>query len=187
MRSAVCALTIAPVLCLLLFRHLKPCEDNFFVRFLKTGYLRNLERRLNHRFAKLVAFGFFFGFLTWLVTLACLPFLGREFMPALEEGLSVDSRHLPGSASRCSCKTPRWIALCSLCPIMLPSIPEVGTGWSCQLGCPFDSGVDPTGFLQRRILRPAQTARAIGPPRSPRRVGGRLFWLPLCDGAPSRN
>ena len=34
-RRVIVALTIAPVLCLVLFRHLKPVEDNFFVRFLK--------------------------------------------------------------------------------------------------------------------------------------------------------
>ena len=34
------ALTVAPVLCLLLFKNLKPSRDNFLVRWLKTGYLR---------------------------------------------------------------------------------------------------------------------------------------------------
>ena len=43
------AVTIAPVLCLLLFRNLKPAADNCLVRFLKSGYLRQLERLLNHR------------------------------------------------------------------------------------------------------------------------------------------
>ncbi|HQU44429.1 MAG TPA: efflux RND transporter permease subunit, partial [Pirellulales bacterium] len=54
--------TIAPVLCLLLFRNLKPTRDNFLVRYLKHGYLRNLEFCLNHRwfvvgtFSVLIAF-----------------------------------------------------------------------------------------------------------------------------------
>ena len=43
------AVTIAPVLCLLLFRNLKPAQDNWLVRYLKRGYLRQLERLLNHR------------------------------------------------------------------------------------------------------------------------------------------
>src|SRR4029077_12140316 len=34
--------TVAPVLCLLLFRNLQPTRDNFLVRFIKRGYLRNL-------------------------------------------------------------------------------------------------------------------------------------------------
>src|SRR5205085_12330427 len=37
------ASTVAPVLCLLLFRNLRPSGDNFLVRFLKRGYLRQLE------------------------------------------------------------------------------------------------------------------------------------------------
>src|SRR5215813_6032524 len=47
--ALVLALTLTPVLCLLLFRHLKPARDNFLVRFLKSSYLRQLERCLNHR------------------------------------------------------------------------------------------------------------------------------------------
>src|SRR5207302_8380967 len=43
------ALTISPVLCLLLFRRLKPARDNFLVRWLKSGYLWQLERSLNYR------------------------------------------------------------------------------------------------------------------------------------------
>ena len=37
------ALTLTPVLCLMLFRNIKPKEDNFLVRFLKGTYLRRLE------------------------------------------------------------------------------------------------------------------------------------------------
>src|SRR5579872_5939998 len=50
------AVTIAPVMCLLLFRDLKPRPDNFLVRFLKRGYLRNLNHCLNHRWAALGVF-----------------------------------------------------------------------------------------------------------------------------------
>ncbi len=35
------ALGLAPVLCVLGFRHLKPAEDNFLVRYLKRSYLRS--------------------------------------------------------------------------------------------------------------------------------------------------
>ena len=37
------ALTLAPVLCLLFFKHLKPAEDNFLVRWLRNSYLRQLR------------------------------------------------------------------------------------------------------------------------------------------------
>ena len=40
--GAVPGLTVAPVLCLLLFKNLQPIRDNLLVRWMKTGYLRNL-------------------------------------------------------------------------------------------------------------------------------------------------
>ncbi len=43
------AVTVAPVLCLLLFKDLKPHPDNWMVRFLKRGYLRNLGFVSMHR------------------------------------------------------------------------------------------------------------------------------------------
>ena len=64
------ALTIAPVLCLLFFRNLKESPDNFFVRFLKRGYLHNLEHCLNHRHLVIIAFG-----LMIVGTIAALPHL----------------------------------------------------------------------------------------------------------------
>jgi len=43
------ALLVSPVLCLFLFKRLGPARDNALVRFLKAGYLRQLDRALNHR------------------------------------------------------------------------------------------------------------------------------------------
>src|SRR5271167_2171034 len=75
------ALTVAPVLCLLMFKNLQPSDDNWLVRWMKTGYLRNLRFCLEHRWLTVGVMG------TLLAgTLAMLPWLGREFMPALEEG-----------------------------------------------------------------------------------------------------
>src|SRR5262249_41951180 len=76
------ALTLAPVLCLLLFKRLRPSRDNFLVRFLKRGYLRQLERCLNHRWLTRAVF----GALILATALFAVPRLGREFMPELEEG-----------------------------------------------------------------------------------------------------
>ena len=75
------AVTVAPVLCLMFFKHLKPARDNFLVRFLKSGYLRNLDFCLRHRWATMVVMG---GLMA--LTFSLLPWLGREFLPALEEG-----------------------------------------------------------------------------------------------------
>src|SRR5437764_1865619 len=50
------ALTVAPVLCLIFFRNLKPAEDNFLVRWLKKSYLRQLRSCLHHRWLTLGLF-----------------------------------------------------------------------------------------------------------------------------------
>src|SRR5262249_39970376 len=50
------AATVAPGLCLLLFRNLQPAADNFLVRWIKRGYLRQLERYLDHRWLTLLVF-----------------------------------------------------------------------------------------------------------------------------------
>jgi cobalt-zinc-cadmium resistance protein CzcA len=75
------AVTVAPVLCLLLFKNLKPTPDNLLVRTMKQGYLRNLRFCLRHRWATVGLMG-----ILTAGTVMMLPLLGREFMPALEEG-----------------------------------------------------------------------------------------------------
>jgi cobalt-zinc-cadmium resistance protein CzcA len=80
--ALILALTVAPVLCLLLFRNLRPTQDNFLVRFLKRSYLRQLNSCLKHRWLTLG----FFVFLIVGTVVFLVPQLGREFMPELEEG-----------------------------------------------------------------------------------------------------
>jgi cobalt-zinc-cadmium resistance protein CzcA len=75
------ALTVAPVLCLLLFKNLQPSADNWLVRRMKSSYLRNLRFCLEHSWLTVGVM----GALT-VATIMMLPLLGREFMPALEEG-----------------------------------------------------------------------------------------------------
>ena len=79
--ALILALTVAPVLCLLSFKNLQPTPDNWLVRKMKEGYLRNLRVCLQYRWVTV-------GIMSALTvgTLMMLPFLGREFMPALEEG-----------------------------------------------------------------------------------------------------
>src|SRR6266571_5238590 len=66
------ALVLAPVLCLLFFKHLQPSEDNRLVRWMKRRYLRQLEICLDYRWTTL-------GILGALIvgTVALLPLLGR--------------------------------------------------------------------------------------------------------------
>lgn len=75
------AVTVSPVLCLLLLRNVRPQQDNWLVRSLQWVYLTQLKWLLAVRTLVLAAF------LT-LVCLTCLAALhiGREFMPELEEG-----------------------------------------------------------------------------------------------------
>ena len=47
---------LTPVLCLLLFKNLKPAQDNFLVRFIKTSYLKQLDHCLNHRWLTVAFF-----------------------------------------------------------------------------------------------------------------------------------
>src|SRR5262249_24644444 len=76
------ALLLAPVLCLIFFRRLKPTPDNFLVRYLRNSYLRALERCLAHRWLVLGLSGVAVA----ATALFAVPRLGHEFMPELEEG-----------------------------------------------------------------------------------------------------
>ncbi|HVS38602.1 MAG TPA: efflux RND transporter permease subunit, partial [Gemmataceae bacterium] len=80
--ALVLAVVLAPVLCLLFYRNLRPAEDNFLVRWLKNSYLRQLDFCLRYRWVTLGVFA------TLLVGTAvfAVPRLGQEFMPELEEG-----------------------------------------------------------------------------------------------------
>ena len=178
------AVTLAPVLCLLLFKHLKPARDNFMVRFLKTGYLRNLRFCLRHRWATLgVMIGLIAG------TAALLPFLGREFLPALEEGnvyvrgtfpvdvsleeVSVEGTHRDESDARAFDEAEMW--------------------WPCKSGR-VDDGTDPSGYFNTEYhvpLKPQENWPANVKPRGTRTAdyaarGGRFFllkwWYGLLDG-----
>jgi cobalt-zinc-cadmium resistance protein CzcA len=140
--ALILALTIAPVLCLLLFKHLKPTPDNRLVRFLKQGYLRNLAFCLDHR--KLV---FCVFCLLIVATGAALPFLGREFIPPLEEGHTFVRAIFPVSVS-----LEQNSEKSRLARSILRRHPEV-THVVSQLGRP-DSGTDPTGFYSAEFFVP---------------------------------
>ncbi len=75
------ALVVAPALCLIFFRDLRPKPDNFLVCYLRRGYLRQLERCLDNRWLTLTLF-----LTLGTITVLAMSFLGREFMPELEEG-----------------------------------------------------------------------------------------------------
>lgn len=136
------SLTIAPVLCLMLFKSLKTSDDNFFVCFLKRGYLRNLEVCLNYRWLVVLAF-------TAMIagTASTLPHLGREFMPALEEGHIWARAIFPVGVNLEENSKKSQIAR-----EIMRSYPEVELVVN-QLGRP-DSGADPTGFYSSEFFIP---------------------------------
>jgi cobalt-zinc-cadmium resistance protein CzcA len=129
------ALTIAPVLCLLFFKNLKPARDNWLVRWLKSGYLKQLERCLRHRYLTL---GFFVA-LILITVFGMLPFLGREFMPELEEGNLWIRGTFPVNVSLEAVATQVRTA-----QQIMTSYPEVEM-LVVQMGRP-DDGTDPNGY-----------------------------------------
>ncbi len=136
------AVTIAPVLCLILFKNLKPAHDNWLVRVLKGRYLRQLERVLNHRRIALCLFAVLIG-----MTLLLLPKLGREFIPPLEEGHIWIRGMFPVSIS-----LDQNAEQSRLARAILRKYPEVESV-VCQLGRP-EAGVDPTGFYSAEFFVP---------------------------------
>lgn len=141
--AMILALTVSPVLCLLLFRHLKPGRDNILVRTIKRLYLRQLERFLDHRWLALGLFG--------LVTVATLGFaapqLGREFMPELDEGNLWIRGIFPVNVS-----LEEVTAKAKLARSIMRKYPEVQLV-ATQLGRP-DDGTDPTSFYNAEFFVP---------------------------------
>jgi cobalt-zinc-cadmium resistance protein CzcA len=143
--ALVMALSLTPVLCLLLFHNLRPVPDNFLVRFLKRSYLRQLESCLRHRWATLGVM----GTLLLVTVLGPMRGLGREFMPELEEGnlwiratfpvhVSLDGVVGPISEARHIIGSKNY--------------PEVQTV-VIQCGRP-DDGTDPGGFNNVELFVP---------------------------------
>jgi cobalt-zinc-cadmium resistance protein CzcA len=129
------ALVLAPVLCLLLFKNLKPSQDNFLVRWLKRGYLRQLDRCLRHRYLTVGLFAFLAA-----GTASLLPLLGHEFMPELEEG----NLYIRGTFLEVGVSLDEAADMARRARELIRSYPEVQLVES-QVGRP-DDGTDPTGY-----------------------------------------
>jgi cobalt-zinc-cadmium resistance protein CzcA len=140
--ALILSLTVAPVLCLLLFKNLRPAPDNFLVRYLKSGYLRNLDFCLRYRWATV-------GVMLALIafTGAMLPLLGREFMPELEEGNLWVRATLPMNISLDAASAKADVAR-----KIMQEYPEVEVVVA-QTGRP-DAGTDPTGFYNVEFFLP---------------------------------
>src|SRR5262245_17165483 len=174
------ALTVSPVLCLLLFKRLGPPRDNFLVRRLKRGYLRNLELCLDHRWVTLTLFGAIAA-----VTVVALRHLGGEFMPELEEGNVYVRGTFPVNVSLDEVADKARAARA-----IMRAYPEAALVQS-QVGRP-DDGTDPTGFYNAEFsvpLRPEPEWPRVVPKRypPPAWLAGRPApaWLPTRRWLPS--
>ena len=137
------ALMVAPVLALLLFKHLKPVDDNRLVRWLKRTYLDQLGWFLKHRYFTVGMFAFLIG----ATVLYALPRLGREFMPELEEGNLWIRGTFPLNTS-----LNNTAGKCQIARSIMGSYPEVET-IVAEIGRP-DDGTDPTGFYNAEFFVP---------------------------------
>jgi cobalt-zinc-cadmium resistance protein CzcA len=166
------ALTLAPVMCLLLFKHLKPAPDNFLVAWLKNSYLRQLDRVLRHRYIALALFAVIIGF----TGAYALPRLGHEFMPELEEGNLWVRGRFPLNVS-----LDRVTENADEVRHILCSYPEVETA-VVQIGRP-DDGTDVAGFYNIELFVPLLPQKEW--PKTVEQTGWRR-WLHGAKRAPTK-
>jgi cobalt-zinc-cadmium resistance protein CzcA len=136
------SITLSPVLCRIFYKNLKPRPENRLVRWLNSLYLRQLDLMLRYR--RVVVAGFI-G-LT-IATFAGLGYLGREFMPALEEGNIYVRGTYPVNVSLDEVNSKAKVAR-----EVMQRYPEI-KGVLSQVGRP-DDGTDPTGFYNNEIFAP---------------------------------
>jgi cobalt-zinc-cadmium resistance protein CzcA len=150
--ALVLAVTLSPVLCLLFFRHLKPSRENFLVRFMKSRYLWQLGVCLKYRWTTVVVMAALVG-----CTLCMLPWVGREFMPELEEG----NLWIRGTAPL-NFTLERQNEISKVARDIMAGYPEVEQ-IVAQLGRP-DDGTDTAGFFNSEYfvpLRPREDWPAV--------------------------
>ena len=160
--ALVLALALSPVLCSLFLRRVKPREPNFLVRWLQASYLRQLGQCLRHPWLTLLVFG-----LVLLGTACVLPFMGREFMPELEEGNLWIRGTFPLNTSLEETSQRVLVAR-----EIMKRYPELNT-ILVQVGRP-DDGTDSSGFYNSEFfvtLKPDSTWPAVRPNE------GFLRWL----------
>jgi cobalt-zinc-cadmium resistance protein CzcA len=134
------AFTLAPSLCFFLLREPFREHDTTLVRNLRRAYVAFLHWALRHRQLVVgVAAGLF------VITIALVPLLGGEFMPALEEGNLWVRATMPVDIS-----FEQASRLASEIRGIFRRYPEV-SGVVSQLGRP-DDGTDPTSFFNAEFL-----------------------------------
>jgi cobalt-zinc-cadmium resistance protein CzcA len=157
------AMTLTPVMALVLFRHFKPINENFLVRFLKSRYIWQLKLCLKHRWTTILVM------LSLIGGTACLiPSVGREFMPQLEEGNLWITAMFPLNVSleRVADVMDRSRAVIAGYPEVEVLVPAIGRP---------DDGTDPTGYYRVEIFAPLKPMKDW--PKDVEREGGLSRWL----------
>jgi cobalt-zinc-cadmium resistance protein CzcA len=140
--ALVLALTLTPVLAMLLFKNFKPVKENFLVRALKFRYLRNLQLCLRYPKTTCMVMAFLIG-----GTACLIPQLGREFMPELEEG----NLWLRGIGPL-NMNLDHQVAIARKARAIIAKYPEVGSIVT-QSGRP-DDGTDTEGYYSGEYFVP---------------------------------
>ncbi|MFO0957995.1 MAG: efflux RND transporter permease subunit [Isosphaeraceae bacterium] len=138
------AMTLAPVLCSLLFRNKREEKDTLVDRLMKAVYRRTLVVALNRRIPTMIVCGALLAFTAVLV-----PGLGGEFMPGFEEGNLWIRAILPRTVSldEAARYAPRLREV-------IAGVPEV-RGVMSHIGRP-DDGTDVTSFFNVELNVPMQ-------------------------------
>ncbi len=145
--ALVLALMLSPVLCMLLFKNLKPIPDNFFVRFIKHTYLKPLMVCLEHRWLTVLLFATLFA-----STVCMVPFLGQEFMPELEEGnLWIrDTAPLNTTLERQAAISKEARAIMASYPEVIEVVNQIGRT---------DDGTDTDGYYNSEFFVPLRNQK----------------------------
>jgi cobalt-zinc-cadmium resistance protein CzcA len=139
------SLTLAPVLSLLFFKNVKPVQDNILVRFMKKRYLTQLAICLKYRYVTVSVMASII-----IITLAWpMQYLGREFMPELEEGNLWIRAIFPVHVSLNAVADPIRKAREIMSSGDYPELAAI----MVQSGRP-DDGTDPGGFNNVEIFVP---------------------------------
>ncbi|WP_447861808.1 efflux RND transporter permease subunit [Nitrospira calida] len=134
------AFTLAPALCSLLLDGPLREEDTWVVSVVRRAYLVSLRWALDH---EILVIGVVLGALA--LTLATVPLIGGEFMPALEEGNIWMRATMPVDIS-----FEEAAHVATEIRSIFKAVPEVVDVVS-QLGRP-DDGTDPTSFFNAEFL-----------------------------------
>ncbi|HJT21411.1 MAG TPA: CusA/CzcA family heavy metal efflux RND transporter [Nitrospira sp.] len=134
------AFTLAPALCALLLSDNVREKDTAVVEWISRRYVATLEWALDHEF---LVVGIAVAALA--VALLAVPFIGGEFMPALEEGNIWMRATLPVDIS-----FEQAAQLVTQIRQVFRRVPEV-VDVASQLGRP-DDGTDPTSFFNAEFL-----------------------------------